>query len=343
MRHARFLKRNSFEVQFWGYEIGNVIASMTGAGGVGAFFSDLHSAWQNSGMSAWRAAIWLAQHFPETFSTIGVIMVVVLAHPVTKLAGRWGGQAVSDVVNICVVGLAVVLLAYAVSHSASFLTVAACSFVAGSSLLRSAGVFPLFLKMGGLLMSLGGVTLGAAGLDVLTSGTFGDGAVAFALGCTTALTGAYVTGAGLLTYWGGIRACDEAPEVECQRSVVRLVLPGGPIGRFFKRRVDPLITRIIHNCVLPSLFWVESSIRENYPFWTSMLARLPWRFTAGTLALATGTEAGVWFAVANALWAIGDIAIGVLDSEPEPSAANPSEVVFSGSLAPAISNDPREG
>lgn len=316
MRSIDHLRQNSFEVQFWGYEIGNVIASTAGAGGVGAFLLDLHEAWQASGQSAWRAAIWLAQDFPETFATIGVIVMVVFAHPVAKLAGRMGGPILSEAVNLCAVPLSLMLLGYAVAHSASFFTIAACSFVAGSSLLRGASEFPLFLKLGGLLLALGGLSLGAAGLGILTSGTFGAGTAAFALGATTALTGAYVAGAGLLTYTGGIGLCNKAPEIEGQRHLLRLVLPNGLIGRALRRRVDPVIAKVVSICVLPAIFWVEPSVRKDYPFWTSMLARLPWRFAAGALALATGTEAGRWFAVANALWAMGDIAIGVLDGAP---------------------------
>lgn len=337
---AGFLRRNSFEVQFWGYEIGNVIASVTGAGGVGAFLLDLHEAWQRSGMSVLGAALWLARHFPETFATLGVILLVVLAHPVAKLAGRAGGPAASDAVNVCVVPLALALLGYAVTHSASFFTVAACSFVAGSSLLRGAGEFPLFLKLGGLLLSLGGLALGAAGLGILTSGTFGDGAVAIALGCTTALTGLYVAGAGLLTYSGGIGLCREAPGMQCPRRVVRLVLPNGPIGRLLGRHVDAPVTGLVRSCVLPSLFWLEPATREGYPFWTSMLARLPWRFVAAGLALATGTEAGMWFAIANALWAIGDVAIGVLDGAPHAPIAQPEGLQLAEGAIPGTSTEP---
>lgn len=259
MRSTDYLRQNSFEVQFWGYEIGNVIASMTGAGGVGAFLLDLHEAWQVSGQSAWRAAIWLAQHFPETFATMGVIVMVVLAYPVAKLAGRVGRPILSDAVNLCAVPLALMLLGYAVAHSASFFTVAACSFVAGSSLLRGAREFPLFLKLGGLLLALGGLSLGAAGFGILTSEAFGAGTTAFALGATTALTGAYVAGAGLLTYTGGIGLCNEAPEIESQRHLLRLVLPNGPIGRALRRRVDPVIAKVVSTCVLPAIFWVEPS------------------------------------------------------------------------------------
>lgn len=315
MRHTDILRRNSFEIQFWGYEIGNVIASMMGAGGVRAFFLDLREAWIESGKSAWQSSLWLAQHFPETFATIGVIMLVILANPVAKLAGRVGGNGASDAVNICAVPLALALLVYAASHSASLFTIAACSFVAGSSLLRGAAAFPMFLKIGGLFLSLGGLVLGVGGVMVISSGTFGDGSVALALGVTTALTGAYVAGAGLLTYIGGIGPCSESPGVASDRFVIRLAQSTGPIGRVLERWGDPLVSGIVCRYVRPSLFWIDPLTKKCFPFWTSMLARLPWRFATAALALATGTEAGAWFAVANALWAIGDVAIGVLDSE----------------------------
>lgn len=336
MRLVDRLRQHSFELQFWGYEIGNVIASMTGAGGVGAFFRDLHDAWQASGQAAWRAALWLAKDFPETFATVGVVGMVVLAHPVARLAGRFGGPAMADAVNVCAVPLALALLGYAVIHAASFFTVAACSFVAGSSLLRGAGEFPLFLKLGGLLLALGGVSLGIAGLGVLTSGTFGQGTAALALGGTTALTGAYVAGAGLLTYAGGIGLCSKAPTVASKRRILRLALPGGPIGRILERRLDPLICRVVSTCVLPAIFWVGPSVKANFPFLTSMLARLPWRLAAGVLALATGTEAGRWFAVANLLWALGDVAIGLLDGRAERA----PEAGSSGSAGSVQRHDP---
>ena len=38
LRESRWIKRRSFEIQFWGYETGNIIASITGAGGMKAFF-----------------------------------------------------------------------------------------------------------------------------------------------------------------------------------------------------------------------------------------------------------------------------------------------------------------
>ena len=40
MAIAPWMKRNSLEIQFWGYEIGNIIASLTGAGGIRAFAAE---------------------------------------------------------------------------------------------------------------------------------------------------------------------------------------------------------------------------------------------------------------------------------------------------------------
>ena len=67
MKHDQWLKRNSLELQFWGYEIGNVIASITGAGGVAAFFASLSLAYgahpgDPLALLAWLAmgGIWLA-------------------------------------------------------------------------------------------------------------------------------------------------------------------------------------------------------------------------------------------------------------------------------------------
>ena len=56
-------------------------------------------------------------------------------------------------------------------------------------------------------------------------------------------------------------------------------------------------------------------MKRRQPFLTSMLARLPWRVITGSLALATGTAAGAAFAIANLLWAVGDMAIGSLDAK----------------------------
>ena len=89
------------------------------------------------------------------------------------------------------------------------------------------------------------------------------------------------------------------------------------LARWTARRLDRPVLGTIHQVVLPGLFWIPARIKANQPFLTSMLARLPWRVIAASLALSTGTAAGLAFAAANLLWAIGDIAIGTLDFQPE--------------------------
>ena len=94
----------------------------------------------------------------------------------------------------------------------------------------------------------------------------------------------------------------------------RLLSPRGRTGRPPR---PPASTRpsswAIRSLVHPGLFWVPQRTKASRPFRTSMLARLPWRVVAGALALATGTAAGACFALANLLWAVGDVAIGALD------------------------------
>ena len=82
--------------------------------------------------------------------------------------------------------------------------------------------------------------------------------------------------------------------------------------------LDPAVAWAIRVLVHPGLFWIPEATKRSRPFRTSMLARLPWRAITGGLALATGTAAGACFALANLLWALGDVAIGALDTVPEP-------------------------
>ena len=53
----RFIKRHNMELQFWGYEGGNVLATIAGAGGFGAFAGKVGAVVEDSQLSAlqkWR-------------------------------------------------------------------------------------------------------------------------------------------------------------------------------------------------------------------------------------------------------------------------------------------------
>ncbi len=126
-----WMKRHSFEIQFWGYETGNVIASITGAGGVGAFFDSLTDAYRSGGGSPVAAILWLARETPEVFATLGVIAIVVIAFPLGNAVRRRFGAMAADAVNALAVPLALGLLGYALIRDANMFTVAACAFVVG--------------------------------------------------------------------------------------------------------------------------------------------------------------------------------------------------------------------
>lgn len=321
-----WMKRHSFEVQFWGYETGNVIASITGAGGIGAFFDSLMDAYRSGGRSPAAAILWLARETPEVFATLGVIAIVVIAWPLGNAVRRRFGATAADAVNALAVPLALGLLGYALIREANMFTVAACSFVVGSCLLRGAAHLPLLLKLGGLALSVGGAALAGAGVMVMAARSVGPGGAALAFSVATFLSGVFVTGAGFLTYQGGCYAMEAARGTgarDAQGGVLaRLLSSTGALATWMARNVDPVVQWCVEWLVHPGLFWIPRGVKERQPFMTSMLARLPWRVITGSLALATGTAIGAAFAVANVLWAIGDVAIGSLDArsaEASPS------------------------
>ena len=244
----------------------------------------------------------------------------MIAYPLGNVVRRRFGQMAADLVNSLAVSLALGLLTYALISNANLFTVAACAFVVGSCLLRGAANFPLLLKLGGLVLSLGGLALAGAGVMVLAVSLFGPGGAGLALSAATFLSGVFVAGAGLLTYQGGCLAVDAARDPgddvgQSQGGVLAaLLVPTGALANWMARHVDPGVRWCVSWLVHPGLFWVPESVKQRQPFHTSMLARLPWRVVTGALALATGTAAGFTFAIANLLWAVGDVAIGSLDA-----------------------------
>ncbi len=322
------MKRHSFEIQFWGYETGNVIASITGAGGIRAFLDSLADAYRTGGASPAAAILWLARQAPEVFATLGVIAIVVIAYPLGNAVRRRFGAMAADAVNALAVPLALGLLGYALVSNANLFTVAACAFVVGSCLMRGAANFPLLLKLGGLALSLGGLALAGAGVMVLAVQLFGPGGTGLALSAATFLSGVFVAAAGLLTYQGGcyaIEAARETRDVGGMRGgvVATLLSSTGAVAGWMARKLDPGVGWCIRWLVHPGLFWIPRRVKQEQPFVTSMLARLPWRVITGALALATGTAAGATFAFANVLWAVGDVAIGSLDAKSGEAPAEP--------------------
>ena len=184
--------------------------------------------------------LWLARTHPETFATLGVMAIVVVAFPLSSAVRRQFGPRAAEAVNALAVPPALALLGFAIARNANLFTVAACAFVVGSCLLRGAGHLPLLLKLGGLALTLRrpGARRGR-----------GDGArrrrcsapapLGVALSAATFLSGVFVAGAGLLTYRGGCFAVAEAlaaGAAAARRPVSGLLSPRGRIAGLLARR-----------------------------------------------------------------------------------------------------------
>ncbi len=310
MMIRRLVKRHNMELQFWGYETGNILAAIAGSGGLWLFQDRLGDLLVATSGAGWPvvAARFLAE-VPDAAVAIGLVVLVLASFAAERLARLVRRPGIARWTDRLAVGAAALLLAAALWLGSSWITVAAVCFIAGSALLRLVPASPLFLKLGALALVLGGIGLAIHGALSMVGGAITG------LGTLILLTGFYVAGAGLFTYVGGIHACAAA---RCSGSSA-LLQPNGPINTVLGR-LDPLVERAARRVFLPAVFWVDADTKARYPFRTAMYARLPLRLATGTAALATQTPEGMALALANALWAVGDIAIGSLDwQEPAPA------------------------
>ena len=314
-----FIKTNNMDLQFWGYEGGNVVATIAGAGGFGVFFDKVVGVVGNDQATAMRKLGVLAAEYPDAFVTIGLDSVLVLAPVVRRAAETARGGSAMNVVDLVLAGLAIGILAYALSHNTSWITVSASFFVVGSSFLRQSRHNPFLLKAGGLALALGGLALAAFGIDALLETLSGPRAMQIAFGALTVGTGLYVAGASLLTYHGGTSETagwqlGVPPRPSSTGWTALVIHPSeGMLAQLFARTLDRPVACAVENIVSPAVFWASRDTRARKPFATSMWARLPWRVAAGTAAIATATPEGFAFGLANLGWAVGDLAIGSLD------------------------------
>lgn len=303
-----WIKHNSPELQFWGYEGGNVLAAVAGAGGFLAFYGGILAITAKGGANLGERAMALLSQFPDAAATIGLAVIILFSIGFGAIVRRMGADVLLGPIDGLAATAGIILIAATIIFGASWITVSAVFFVSGSALLRQCLVSPVFLKMGGLLISGGGVCLTGAGL------TYGWAADAFWVAVLTTITGFYVAGAGLMTYRGGMFECETAKSVgETKTRRGGYFHPFSPAAVALERVLDRPVRAVVDALVLPSLFWISNSTREDAPFLTSMWARLPWRVLTAIAALATGSVEGVTFAAANLFWAIGDISIGSLD------------------------------
>ncbi|WP_029061570.1 hypothetical protein [Labrenzia sp. DG1229] len=296
------------DLQFWGYEGGNVLAAIAGAGGFFAFYEGLRSVSEIPTDNLWSTIATAFSTYPDIIVTAGLAVIVLL----TIFLGRFLGASDSGQVKTWIdrtsslAGIGLVL--GALYFGASWITFTAVSFVSASALLRLCRTSPVFLKLGGLMLAAGGFGLAGYGLS-----TVQDTQSALLPGLTV-LTGIYVFFASLMTYQGGIYECNA-----CQEELGGAPSSNDPfrtdglLARLLVSRLDRPIGVLVKCIALPSVFWVSRKTKSTAPFLTSMWTRLPWRVLTGIAAVATGTTVGVLFGVANMLWAIGDVAIGSLD------------------------------
>ncbi|MEM7024506.1 MAG: hypothetical protein AAF637_18295 [Pseudomonadota bacterium] len=313
-----FIKQHNMELQFWGYEGGNVLATVAGAGGFGAFTHSVGGVWEQDQLNFIEKCAELSATYPDALVTIGLGALVLLAPVLRHAADRRGIRAV-NLVDLGVTMLGLAILGYALSHDTSWIAVSASSFVVASAFLRQCKNNPFLMKAGGLALAVGGTALAFFGLDGLAQLGSHSESMQIALGILTAGTGLYVVGASLLTYEGGIYATSDFKDSDKVRPkgwVSLLIHPvKGLIADLFTRLLDRPITWVTRHLVNPAIFWASRKTRRNRPFATSMWARLPWRIITGGVALATGTPQGIAFGLANVGWAIGDLSIGSLDWE----------------------------
>lgn len=301
------INRIAPELQFWGYEGGNVLAAVAGAGGFAAFYTGLVSVDDLPGRT-WTDDIALSfSAFPDIVVTVGLAVIVLLTIALSPLVGKKNRQAKSWIDGGASI-LGLILIGTALFFGANWITFAAVCFVSGSALLRLCRLSPVYLKLGGLMLAAGGVALAAYGIGSLQSY---DSVILSVLTC---LTGVFVTFASLLTYQGGILECDSHQRSNNSDSArTDPFHPDNLIGQTLKNRLDRPVTALVNYIALPSVFWVSGKTKANSPLLTSMWTRLPWRVLTAVAAVATGTVVGALFGIANMLWALGDVAIGALD------------------------------
>ena len=317
MSFKSWFKSHNMQIQFWGYEGGNLTATVAAAGGFTAFGKSVLDTFNNNALSTFERASVLSSDYPDATVAVG-LGAVVLATPLIRNGVKHLGSIAVNTVDVGSTAAAASIVGYALSEDSNWITVSASSFVVGSSFLRHAGTNPFMLKLGGIGLAFGGAALTMFGIDGVQNHDLSESMLDYA----TIGTGYYVTAAGLLTYEGGIYetvAYNDSPDhKEKSTFTSQLLHPvNGALAQAFKRVMDAPIQTLNKKIINPSIFWVDRETKHTKPFSTSMQARMPWRVITGVAALVSATEESYAFAsafiFANVLWALGDIAIGSLD------------------------------
>lgn len=328
--------RHAPVIQFAAYETGNIVAAVAGNGGLSATQKQLSRIFENPDLGTMEKLGTIAEQYPDAATAILIGGVVMASGPVRHMVKKLENTAILNTADIIISSTAMGTLAYTLSMDSALVTKAAAAFVVGSSLIMHAKKNPLFLKMGGVMYTAGGALLGAWGAqmgmhslqDVLSDPTLAD-QIKLAIDASTALTGAFVAKAGLLTAQGGQYATldyKEPKDHTFDDSLANMFLhpKKGALARVFDKTIDPAVRRL-NDMTRPMLGFVPRDILKDKPLLTSAYIRVPMRAITGGLATlggAMGMSGMFEFAAANALWSVGDTATGTMDA-PAPKADEP--------------------
>lgn len=278
-----FFHRAAPELQFWGYEIGNVLASIAGIGGFAALSAHGRFSEATGDMGALEFYWRLLLSLPELVATLGIILLVLATFVVRMcLSQESVDRGVGLRVDMVLMRSSLVLAALTALWGANWMTLAAVCFASASALIRLTYHAPRYLKYGAAMLMLGGSFLVAFACFSLPSGS-----VAICL----ALNGFYVIFAGAMACASGVAMEKHHVTSGMDRFV----------GWFAKR------------IATPAVFWLPNSVKKNQPLFTSMWARLPWRIALALAVTATAVPGAKALVLASLCWVIGDIAFGAMD------------------------------
>ena len=86
----RWFIRNAPELQFWGYEGGNILAAIAGAGGFAAFAYSISFTLSEPQSTLAGKSVRLLTEFPDATATIGLAIIVLWSLGLGALARRAG-------------------------------------------------------------------------------------------------------------------------------------------------------------------------------------------------------------------------------------------------------------
>lgn len=330
----RLLGEQSPNGQLIFYESGNIFAASSAAGGLVEFGHEISSIFAESADTLSGTMTLFSEH-ADAAATAGIISVIVLKAVFDKTIGKVS-ETLNSTANIAGTACATALVGYAIGQDASFITTSACTFAAGSGLLKYAKDNPFFLKFGGLTLATGGAFLCAFGVESLAANDF-ESVTSIIVDSATILSGAVVTPAYFMVYDGGAfltsQYDEENPEDQNPKGLIRKAIhpTKGWLAKGFTKYVDgPVLAA--NNCCKKTFFsWIPKTglAQPDQPFWTSMWARLPTRgimgIAAGAQAASSGQDSWWYLAGACGLWALGDVATGCMEFMNRPSTTDTPE------------------